>query len=68
MDCGTKFTVIGDDTEMMLTLGSKLLFLSHLLFLVQVVDKIFSLIFHVNTYHYFHQLSITKFNLAPAPE
>ena len=62
MDCRTKFTVIGEDTEMMLTFGSKLWILSYLLFLVKVVDKIFSLIFCVNTYHHSHKLSVTKYN------
>ena len=48
MDCGTKFRVIGDDTEIMHTFGSKSWVLAHFFFLVDVVDKIFTLIFCVN--------------------
>ena len=63
MDCGTKFRVVGDDTEMKLTFGSKWWVLSHLLFLVKAVHRIVSLTFCVNTCHHFHQLSVTKYNL-----
>ena len=43
--------VIGDGTEMMPTFDSKLWVLSHLLFLAEVVEKIFSLIFYVTIYN-----------------
>ena len=62
MDGRTKFRVIDDDTEVMLTFGSKLWVLSNFLFLVEVVGKILNLIYCVNTCHHFHQLSVTKNN------
>ena len=48
--------VIGDDTEMMHTFDSKLWDFLHLFFLVDMVYKIFTLIFCVNAEHHFHQL------------
>ena len=49
VDCGTKFRVIGDDTEMMHPFDSKLGNLLHLLFLVDMVYKIFIFTFCVST-------------------
>ena len=49
MECGTKFRVIGDETEMMSTFASKLWDVLHLLILVDIVYKIFTLIFCVNS-------------------
>ena len=54
MDCGPKFRVRGVDTEMMLILDPKLWDFLHLLFLVDMAYKIFTLICYVNTGRHFH--------------